>query len=214
MAQQYYEAAYQFVEDEQIPSIDTIDRRFHVAFDNTSLPGNGLAYGTTDAEGYWFWKRIIGSVFPSFDDDVLKRLTRRIYRQFAEADAWRIYSGAEEVLEWLRRHGFRLAVLTNWDTRANRLLRNLGLSAYLNEIVVSSEVGKEKPDPEVFHTTHRRFGSTTDRIVMIGNSAEIDLEVPDEMGWDTLLFTPGSEDSWKHEIEEWALVPEMILREK
>lgn len=213
MAQQYYEAAGQFVDEDRLPSLDVIDRRFSVAFSSISLPVGELRYGSTDTEGLWFWKRIISSVFPRLNDENLTRLTRRLYRQFTEADAWRIYPGAEEVLEWLRRHGFKLGVLTNWDTRASQLLRNLGLSAYLNEIVVSSEVGFEKPDPEIFQLVHRRMGRSADRIVMIGNDVEIDLEVPEDMGWTTLLFTPGSSDSWKRAVDEWAAVPEMILQE-
>lgn len=213
VAQQYYEAAYQFVDERRVPSVETIDRRFQVAFRNISSAGHGLRYGSTDAEGYWFWKRVIGSVFPALDDETLKRLTRRLYRHFAEAGAWRIYSGGEEVLEWLRRHGYRIGLLTNWDTRATRLLKNLGLSAYMNEIVVSSEIGVEKPDPDVFHIIHRRLRTGEGRVVMLGNSVEVDLRVPEEMGWLTYLFSPGSEETWKREIDEWAKVPERLLTE-
>lgn len=181
-----------------------------MAFDRISVPGETLRYGSTDAEGLWFWKRIVSSVFPRFGDTTLKRLTRRLYRQFEEASAWEVLAGAPEVLEWLRQQGYKLGVVTNWDVRASRLLKDLGLSPYMNEIVVSSEVGYEKPDPQIFKIMYDSMKPHSGNFTMIGNSVKIDLEVPEQMGWQTILHTVESDDSWGLETEDWATVPQLV----
>uniref|UniRef100_A0A453QFQ0 Uncharacterized protein n=1 Tax=Aegilops tauschii subsp. strangulata TaxID=200361 RepID=A0A453QFQ0_AEGTS len=44
----------------------------------------------------------------------------------------------------------KLAVVSNFDTRLRKLLKDLNVSHLFDAIVVSSEVGYEKPAPEIF----------------------------------------------------------------
>jgi len=56
-----------------------------------------------------------------------------------------------------------------------------------------------------------RLDKSFERIVMVGNHREIDLEVPDRRGWDTILFEPGSDDRWKSEVSGWDELPDRIF---
>ena len=54
-----------------------------------------------------------------------------------------------EVLEQLRPR-FQLAVISNFDGRLRFILQHLGISNYFGYISISSELGADKPDPEIF----------------------------------------------------------------
>jgi REG-2-like HAD superfamily hydrolase len=200
---QYREAALDIGYVEGLPSVERIETRFRVAFERVQLPGEQLRYGQTLAEGRWFWKRIIGSVFPGLPDDKLTTLTDKLFKQFSHASAWTIYPDAKRVLRKLKSLDVKLGLISNFDARGPQLLRNLQLSDLFRTAVFSSEVGVEKPDKQIFQLAADGIGDGADRIVMIGNSVSADLRTPEEMGWDTLLHTPGSGDSWKNEVSSW-----------
>jgi HAD superfamily hydrolase (TIGR01549 family) len=111
----------------------------------------------------------------------------------------------------LRNRGVTLALLSNWDARGPELLKNLKLEPEFSVRVFSSDVGYEKPEPDIFDQVLKRFDKSFKRILMIGNHVEIDLEEPDCRGWETLLFTPGSEDEWPRKVSGWEDVPDEIF---
>jgi putative hydrolase of the HAD superfamily len=63
---------------------------------------------------------------------------------------WIPFEGAAEALADLRRRGYRLGVITNWDASARPLLAAHGLDGFFEQVVVSCEAGCEKPDPGIF----------------------------------------------------------------
>lgn len=187
-----------------------VENRFRRAFQFVTLPREELRYGTTLTEGLWFWKRIVGAVFPRLDDGPLTDLTRTLYERFAEADAWSLFPEVRRVLQDLVERGATLALLSNWDARGRRLLRNLRLASRFGTSLFSAEVGFEKPDPRFFDLLLERVKGSHETRVMIGNHPEIDLEVPDRRGWRTLLYRPGSDGNWHREVNDWAEVPDRL----
>ena len=63
---------------------------------------------------------------------------------------WHPFDGVAEVLADLRRRGYRLGVITNWDSSARGILAKHGLGGFFEHVVVSSDVGCEKPDRRIF----------------------------------------------------------------
>lgn len=152
----------------------------------------------------------MGAVFPRLKDGPLTDLTRTLYERFAEADAWSLFPGVRRALEDLEERGTTLALLSNWDARGRRLLRNLRLASLFETSLFSAEVGFEKPDPRIFDLLLERVKGSHETRVMIGNHPEIDLEVPDRRGWRTLLYGPGSDGNWPREVDDWTEVPDLL----
>jgi FMN phosphatase YigB (HAD superfamily) len=90
--------------------------------------------------------------------------------------------GAQQVLRSLRPH-YRLVVATNAaDSDGEQVrvaLARVGLSALVDDVVTSREVGAEKPDPAFFRAAlHAAFPGrppTAQRAVMVGDSWENDV---------------------------------------
>jgi putative hydrolase of the HAD superfamily len=68
-----------------------------------------------------------------------------------EHEAWCLYDEAADVLGEVRRRGIRTAIITNGPSELQRAkLDTVGLSDAFDAVIVSGELGVEKPRPEIF----------------------------------------------------------------
>jgi putative hydrolase of the HAD superfamily len=72
-----------------------------------------------------------------------------LYAHFSEPGVWVLYDDAVRCLDRLA-EGYRLAVISNFDKRLRRVLEDLRIAGRFERIFISSEIGCEKPDPEIF----------------------------------------------------------------
>jgi putative hydrolase of the HAD superfamily len=95
------------------------------------------------------------------------------YEHFAESGVWELYPDVIEVLKQLRRR-FQLAIVSNFDGRLRVILERLGISKYFGDIFVSSEIGAEKPDPEIFRRALKFLGLHPENVLHVGDDPERD----------------------------------------
>ncbi len=99
------------------------------------------------------WRALVERVLDQCAPDVrpLDRETyfEVVYAHFAEADVWELFPEVVEVLKKARVRS-RLAVVSNFDGRLRVILERLGISHYFSSLVISSEIGADKPDPLIF----------------------------------------------------------------
>jgi putative hydrolase of the HAD superfamily len=72
-----------------------------------------------------------------------------LYHEFTKPGVWELYPEVVEVLDALQPR-FRLGVISNFDGRLRPILENLGIHRYFHHVVISSEVGADKPDPWIY----------------------------------------------------------------
>ena len=95
------------------------------------------------------------------------------------------------MLTHLRQRGFSLAVLSNFDFRLRSLLNQLELASNFDIIVVSGELGIEKPDPKIFDVILKHFDLTNPtEILHIGDSVRKDYLGARDYGAKSLLYDP------------------------
>jgi putative hydrolase of the HAD superfamily len=68
----------------------------------------------------------------------------------SQVDSWFPYPFTAEVLEELEKKGYRMGIISNWDNSARALLKKHDLDRFFDHVVISSEVGWEKPAAEIF----------------------------------------------------------------
>jgi putative hydrolase of the HAD superfamily len=111
-----------------------------------------------------------------------------VFEEFAKAERYRFFSEAESVLTALERMGCRLGLISNWDVRLRRVLREMDAEKRFDVIVISGEVGAEKPDPAIFHAAREMAGAgPDDRLLQIGDSRRDDVEGARAAGFDARL---------------------------
>jgi putative hydrolase of the HAD superfamily len=123
-----------------------------------------------------FWQELVRRVFSSSGWPMPPRdRVRWLYERFAEPDAWEVFEDVVPSLRRLKARGYRLCVVSNWDERLGRLLVALNLASWFEVVVVSSEVGMEKPAPGIFGLLLDRLGLSGDRVLHVGDSLEEDV---------------------------------------
>ncbi|CAN1861100.1 Haloacid dehalogenase-like hydrolase domain-containing protein 3 [Linum perenne] len=116
---------------------------FRRAFAAPSWP-HKLRY---QGDGRPFWKLVVSEATGSANQDYFEE----VYQYYANGDAWRLPVGAIDTISLLRDAGVKVAVVSNFDTRLRKLLKDLNISHLFDALIISSEVGYEKPDAKIFH---------------------------------------------------------------
>jgi YjjG family noncanonical pyrimidine nucleotidase len=104
-----------------------------------------------------------------------------------------LYPGAREVLEALAASaGVARALVTNGLSEVQRArIARLGLDAYFDAIVVSSEIGAAKPAPAIFDAAFAALGHPPrGSAVMVGDSPSSDLRGGRAYGIATCWYNP------------------------
>ena len=138
---------------------------------------------------------------PERDDDAtriaMRRLNDRYLRLLSECDI--PVEGARELLSRLSGK-YLIGILTNGFTEAQyRKLHSTGLDRHIQRMVISDEIGIQKPDPRIFRYAEEATGATTDSTLMIGDNPDNDIQGALNAGWHAIYFDckdkPFSSDS-------------------
>lgn len=101
-------------------------------------------------------------------------LPQAVYDEYLDPGNWSLFADARACLEGLKRRGFRLAVVSNWDATLEGLLRGMGCLPYFDEVVASAAVGCRKPNRAIFEVALERMGAAASEAVHVGDLPEAD----------------------------------------
>lgn len=100
-----------------------------------------------------------------------------------------IIEGVFEVLEAIRKDEYKVALIANADSvGARNIIKATGLEDYFDVIIVSEEVGIEKPRPEIFEAALVRLGVRAEKAVMVGNRIDADIVGANRKGMKSVWF--------------------------
>lgn len=173
----YAEVASQFSAQAQDPA--RLNRRFAAAWRART---EQFDYSITA------WAGLVAETFAGSPLAADGRFFAALYERFAQEEAWRVFDDVRPTLEWLRRRGCRLAVVSNWDERLRPLLARLRLDGWFDVIVVSAELGVRKPEPQIFTAAAARLGLPAASILHVGDSAREDLAGARDAGLQAVLL--------------------------
>ena len=120
-----------------------------------------------------------------------------LYDLFADASAWRLFPDARETMATLRERGLKTGLLSNWDHRLRPVLEGLALLSLLDAVIISCEVGVEKPHPKIFHTAWTSLGVTDPAEVLhVGDSFRDDVHGAIAAGMKAVLVERTGPGHW------------------
>ena len=111
-----------------------------------------------------------------------------VYRRFEEPDVWKIHEDVIPILDDLAGRGFRLALISNWDTRLRPLLEKLKLISFFETATISSELGFTKPSPGLFEQTLKKLGLPASALVHVGDSLAEDVDGAEAAGITAIMI--------------------------
>ena len=111
-----------------------------------------------------------------------------LWELFGRPENWRTFPEVEMVTGELRRRGYRLGMVSNWDSRLLSICDSLGLTSRLDFVLASALVGAEKPDPRIFEMALARAGVAPERAIHVGDDYEADVLGAQHVGISALLL--------------------------
>ena len=129
-----------------------------------------------DDDGRIWWRDIVLQTLENARVEVepFNDFFDAVYQEFALPGVWRLEPGALELLQDLRSAGFRLGIISNFDRRLYEILKHVGVLDLFEQIVVSSQVGAEKPSPRIFEEALRRFAVEPAELLHVGDDEKAD----------------------------------------
>jgi HAD superfamily hydrolase (TIGR01509 family) len=97
-----------------------------------------------------------------------------LYDRVIDTSSWTPYPDTAAVLKGLHLQGIKTAVVSNIAFDVRPAFLALGVIDYVDEFVLSFEVGAIKPDAAIFETALARLGVEAAHTVMVGDSDEAD----------------------------------------
>lgn len=165
-------------------SPEAIERAFQEVFPGAPpLAFSRLQAGLLRRSEKEWWHGVVHEVFRrvgmirKFDD-----YFEEVFRAFAGIRGWELYPETREALQRLRKAGFILGIISNFDSRILTVCTDLGIFEYLDSIQISSREGAAKPDPLIFRKALRHHGLLPREAVHVGDSLEDDVRGAGEAG--------------------------------
>ncbi len=161
----------------------SLERAFHAAW--KQMPPRSAIDGPRENDDKRWWRELVDLVLDQVTTS-LSELDRDnffeiAYEHFAEAGVWELYPEVPGILEQLQPR-FQLAVVSNFDGRLRLILQHLDISKFFPNVFVSSELGADKPDPEIYRRALRLMKLKPNEALHVGNDPKRDWEAASAAG--------------------------------
>ena len=98
--------------------------------------------------------------------------------------------GAIELLEYLRPK-YRMFILSNgFKELQSRKMHAAGIDKYFDELILSEDIGVNKPNRELYDYALQKTGSTLEESLMIGDMFETDIAGAANIGMEQIYYNP------------------------
>lgn len=126
------------------------------------------------------------------DPDTARALSLRMDAVYLDylAEQTAMIPGAVDFLHRLREAGFTIGILSNGFTDVqHRKIANCGLRPLIDIVVLSDDIGVNKPDPRLYNYAMSRAGiCDPSRHIMIGDNPDTDIAGAIASGWRHIHF--------------------------
>lgn len=124
-------------------------------------------------DGRDFWRHV---VFKSLATEN-EALFEDVYNYYNKPEAWIVPTGFADAIIRIRALGIKVAVVSNFDSRLRDILNVLHLQHLFDAVIVSCEVGAEKPNPAIFDAACRAMDvhPPADFVLHIGDDRRNDV---------------------------------------
>lgn len=101
-------------------------------------------------------------------------LAQDVHTAYLDARYWMIIDDVPACLKDLKKQGLQLGIISNWAPNLKKLLRDLSLVPYFDEIISSADVGYRKPDPMIFTLLLERLDLNPEEVLHVGDRIDAD----------------------------------------
>lgn len=164
-------------------SSDDIKRAYHLA--NKAAMRDGLLHKSDGGKRFAFFFLSFLGVSCSLDD------FNNAYIKYKDRFFWSSYPFTKDTLLDLKKKEYGIGLLSNWDRSLRRILEKEGILKMMDEVVISSEVGYEKPDEKIFSIALEKAAVKAEEALLVGDNYYDDVLGARKVNMDAVLINPG-----------------------
>jgi putative hydrolase of the HAD superfamily len=116
----------------------------------------------------------------------IHEVCHELYDIYVAPEHYQLFEDVKECLAKLQEQGLRLGIVSNFAPTLKAILESKGILSYFDPVIVSTEVGLEKPDPAIFKLALELSGLEAKDILYIGDHERNDIWAPNQVGIDAV----------------------------
>ncbi len=150
-----------------------LDSAFRAAW--KAMPARAATRIARPDDDRGWWRALVASVLDRVGAAALDRdaYFAELYAEFARPGVWELFPEVCEVLDALAGR-YALGIVSNFDGRLRAILGGLGIAGRFEHVVLSSEVGADKPDPWIFERALSLAGVRPEHALHAGDDPRCD----------------------------------------
>lgn len=122
-----------------------------------------------DLEKNW-WYQVVYNVFNEIGMfDGFNDYFNDLYETFRGAAGWELFPETKRTLSQLKGRGYRLGLVSNFDSRIFDVCRALEIGEYIDSVSISSYEGASKPSRDIFLSALRKHSASPDEAMHVGD---------------------------------------------
>ncbi|WP_179319856.1 HAD family hydrolase [Winogradskyella helgolandensis] len=123
-----------------------------------------------------------------------------------------LFDGVLEVFDAIKSKNGKIAIVTDGRSKTQRAkLENLGVLNYLDKIIISEEIGTEKPNSANFIAVEKALAGTT--YYYIADNLKKDFVAPNTLGWKSVALVDNGKNIHfeSHKYMEFQNLPQQFI---
>ncbi|WP_159886332.1 HAD-IA family hydrolase [Paenibacillus puerhi] len=140
-----------------------------------------------------FWMKVyhyilqkLGVESENWTEEQIHACCHELYDLFTSPEHYTLFEDVEETLAELQNRGYRLGIISNFAPTLKAILEHKGILHYFEPVLVSTEVGLEKPDPAIFRLALELGGLAAEDVLYVGDHDRNDIWAPAQAGIDAV----------------------------
>ena len=100
-----------------------------------------------------------------------------------------LVDGAREMLQYIKDKGYKMGLISNGFYEVQyRKMKSSQIDHFFDVVVLSDDVGVNKPDSRIFAHALRKAGATAEESIIIGDNPDADIKGAVDAGWKAIYF--------------------------
>lgn len=139
-----------------------------------------------------FWMKLYRYVIQrlgaeeSLTEDEIHQCCHELFDLYMEPEHYVVFEDVEPTLRRLREAGIRVGLISNFASELRVILQAKGLLDYFDPLIISADVGVEKPNPAIFRMALEQSGLDAGDVLYVGDHETNDIWAPEQIGMDAV----------------------------
>ncbi|MDQ0901699.1 MULTISPECIES: HAD-IA family hydrolase [unclassified Paenibacillus] len=125
-------------------------------------------------------------IHEEWSEEEIYTCCHELYDIYTAPEYYELFDDVKPFLDGLKAQGFRIGIISNFAPTLKAILEDKGILHDFDPVIVSTEVGLEKPDPAIFQLALDKAGLEAKDILYIGDHETNDIWAPNQVGIDAV----------------------------